>query len=58
MTQAQKVIKTKVGILELVTACPGFVAELPQSSVEGQPTGGRLIVSSRVLLTGPFCPGS
>ena len=41
----------------LVTACPWFVAERPRSRVEGQPTGGCLIVSSRVLLTVPFCPG-
>ena len=41
----------------LATACPGCVAERPQSRVEGQPER-RLIVLSRILLTGPFCPVS
>ena len=40
----------------LVTACPGYVAERPRSSGEGQPEGC-LIVYSRVLLTGPSRPG-
>ena len=40
----------------LATACPGFVAERPRSSGEGQPEGC-LIVYSRVLLTGPSRPG-